>query len=62
MFDFFLTIALVYFGYRAYNYYTSTQRKLKERDRDDEIDHGSTRPPGKPRRDDDDFIDFEEIK
>ena len=72
MFDLLLTLALVYFGYRIYQWYQRQKDGVKNaRDR---FDLGSApREEARRRtaardepvdlpRDDDDFIDYEEVK
>lgn len=54
--DFLFTIALIYFAYRGYQWYTNTQKKVRQG------------PPPDPTIDitpdeeHDDYVDYEEVK
>jgi hypothetical protein len=60
--DILITIALIYFAYRGYNWYTSMQEQLKgsvpREVEDEEIVVNPSPGPGS----EDDFIDYEEVK
>ncbi|NJC28251.1 hypothetical protein [Neolewinella antarctica] len=63
--DFLITIALIYFAYRGYQWYQATQAQVKsggqqppEVDADFDFDSPTRPQPG----DENDYIDYEEIK
>ncbi len=62
MFDLFLTIALIYFAYRGYSWYTAVQARVqggpgKEEVGEEEISIKQSPAPGQ----EDDFIEYEEV-
>lgn len=62
MFDLLLTLALVYFGYRIYNWY-SNQKSVGAPPPRDTVRPGHDEPLDvTSTRSDDDYIDYEEVK
>lgn len=58
MFDLFLTLALIYFGYRAYNWYARMQQQVGRGNADpDWVDSQREH-----RQNEDEYIDYEEVE
>lgn len=59
--DILITLALVYFAYRGYNWYTAMQARSKDPEIRDVDEEAFINPNPESGRDDD-YIDYEEIK
>ena len=63
--DFIITIALIYFAYRGYQWYTNVQRQARMNGggQPPEVDASEfDRPTGTQAGDENDYIDYEEVK